>query len=780
MTILRVAAIAAVCLSLVSSAIAQTGAPAVSGQVRSADADAPLRRARIVVIGGRWTSEPYLTDNEGRFRIEVPGAGAPAFTVFVTKGGYVNTVVNIERSRLESPLLVRPQRAAAISGVVVDSMGAPAAGVTVTAARVGGPSTGLGTGAQDSAAPRQYTTTTDDLGEYRLGGLTGGRYEVWGGNTITIIVDVPRVAGSPVVPPIRQDIPPSEKTVLAVETAEEIGGVHLVAPARNAADLALQALRDSGKVPPNANASVLVGSSLRIDPQAGPVFPIKGSATLRGRVLSATRAPIAGATVMVEGLGIVRAVRTDQTGAFTINGVPPGHHTVQANAEGHMPWQYGQGGAGRAGRAVAFAADQTIEGFEMVLPPGRAISGYVVDEHGEAVAGASVQVLQVRYAGGRTIAAAVGLPRTTDDRGRYRLWGLQPGSYLLSVSLTGLVPAGPGHAAYPTIYFPATPTVAAAVPIDAREDATANLALTPLGLSEVRGVARDGDSVLVSGTARLIESRHAGAVSFTPRSASVQMDGSFLIRNVPPGQYVLQVRGDGPGRTGLYGTQELLVGLDPVTVIIPTSYGTNVEGRVVFDGAAERSSFRLATVALDDLARDPTSGVVRFGSNEFFVTGLFGRTSLSLQAPEDWYLKSWTLNGAEVVDTGYDFGAQPREISDSEIVVSRNGAAVTGRAENAAKPVDDYFVVVFPVARELRSPGSRWVKFGRSAMNGEFRVGGLPQGDYLVAAVSQMLGNRDAGEWQNPDLMLQLEARAQRVTLREGQSTTVSLRLIER
>ena len=61
-----------------------------------------------------------------------------------------------------------------------------------------------------------------------------------------------------------------------------------------------------------------------------------------------------------------------------------------------------------------------------------------------------------------------------------------------------------------------------------------------------------------------------------------------------------------------------------------------------------------------------------------------------------------------------------------------------------------------------------------------FAVGGLPAGDYFVAAVSRLQGTRDGGEWQNPDVLLQLEARAERLTLSEGQSRMVTLRLIER
>ena len=70
--------------------------------------------------------------------------------------------------------------------------------------------------------------------------------------------------------------------------------------------------------------------------------------------------------------------------------------------------------------------------------------------------------------------------------------------------------------------------------------------------------------------------------------------------------------------------------------------------------------------------------------------------------------------------------------------------------------------------------------FVRSAFGGEFRVSALPSGDYFVAAVSRLQGSRDGGDWQNPDVLLQLEARAERITVSEGQTANVSLRLIDR
>ena len=778
----------ALCASTVS---AQTG-PVISGQVLAADSDAPLRRARIVVTARPWASEPVLTDNDGRFRVEVPATGPVPFTVTVQKGGYVTAAARMERAAIQAPLLMRLVRGASVSGVVVDQSGAPSVGITVTAKRVS-------SSTADDGLPAEYSSSTDDLGEYRLAGLARGRYEIWAGLSSRIVVQVAPPAGAPKSEPVTREVGGGAKSVIDVNTAEQIGGVSLVAPEENAADAALRALRAAGAVPSDALIGLISGQrGVVIGPPPGPA-PRQGAA-IRGRVLSPTRTPVAGAAVRIEGTGTDQLLRTDAAGAFSISGLRPGQYVLRANADGHMEWHYGQGSPGLAGRPIRLAENQVIESVEIVLPPGRAISGVVVDENGEPLQGARLQALQLRYTGGRLVAAPAGSPRSTDDRGRYRLWGLQSGTYLVSAMVDGLVPAGRGLAAYAPIYFPGTPIVGAAVAVDLREDATANLAFTGTQLAEVRGIARDGDGPLVSGTARLVNSRRSGAVSAVAYAASIQLDGSFVLRNVPPGEYVLQVRGDGPGRTGLYGTEELTVGTESMTVSVKTSYGTDLEGRIIFEGPIEQACApaelrtgianmncqrsvrpRIGAVPLDDRSRDVPSGLVVTDS-DFFITNLFGLTSFAIQGSQgnDWYLKSFTINGTDIADTGFDFGAQRDSIQGSEVVLSRNGAAVSGRAGTAVRAADDYFVVVFPAARTLRFPQSRRVKFVRSEETGAFRVSGLPPGDYFVAAVSRLLGTPEDGEWQDPEVLLQLEPRAERITLAEGQQATVSLRLIER
>jgi protocatechuate 3,4-dioxygenase beta subunit len=750
-------------------ALAQTpGAPTVTGRVISASNNLPLRRTRIEVSSGSWRAAPALTDDTGRFVVEV--GGIAAVTLTATKGGYTVATTTIPRNSLATSLELILPRAAAISGVVVDPKGAPVPGYTVTVRR-------LNANPAQDASPPQFTGVTDDLGEYRVGGLPRGTYDVAAGSLMPVL---------PNTPGFTPEHGLGANVRVMVDTGDELGGVQLVAPAVTGADAVLQGLlREKAGLPP-------------IEPR-NIVLPRGLAASVSGRVLTAARMPIAGATVRVLGPGANVTVRTDENGAYLLRGLRPGRYTVEAAVRDQMVWRHGQDRVGQAGRPVVVATDQAVDGIDVVLPRGRVVRGAVFDEHGEPVQGASIDALQVEFVGDRLVAREVAVQRRTDDRGSYRLWGLYEGTYLIRASWNGVVSGGGTQATYATLYYPGSPTVAEAQRIDLREDATANIVFAPVTLTDVSGIALDGDAQLVAGTARLIEVRQQGLVS-SPRTSTIQPDGTFTIRHVPPGSYVLQVLGDGPGRTGLFSAQEVSVGRTPVRVVMKTSHGTSVEGRLIIEGDPEQvrcnsitvinstgvavqnscgPSFQIVPTALDDRARvEPTMAVI--GSTEFFLTGLFGPTAFNLRRAtgDDWYLKSFTINGIDISDTGFDFGAQPAAITDAQLVLSRNGAEITGRLRDPG--ATSYFVVAFSTSRQARFAYSRRVKFARAGADGSFRIAGLPPGDYFVAAVDSLDGTAEGGEWQNPELLARLEAGAERITVLEGQTQTVSPRLITR
>ncbi|HEX5217291.1 MAG TPA: carboxypeptidase-like regulatory domain-containing protein, partial [Vicinamibacterales bacterium] len=337
-------------LSLAADTLAQTpGAPVISGRVLADGTGIPLRRARIELSSRSWRTE-VLTDDNGRFVADVGGAGA--VTLAITKGGYVAATVVIQRENVSRPIELHLPRGAAISGVVLDMKGAPAAGYPVTIRRVGA-------NPERDGSPAQFTSTTDDRGEYRAGGLPRGTYDVAAGSAATFI------DSKASDPSLRErEIGLGTRVQVQVDTGDELGRVQLVAPALTGGEALVIALRDQAGVPP---------------PGPRNFVPARGAAgTIRGRVLTADRTPVAGATVRVRGsnassnAGAIASLsaRTDEKGAFEVLGLRAGRYTVEASVNGQMVWRHGQDRVGQDGRPIALATDQSVNA-DVILPAAR-------------------------------------------------------------------------------------------------------------------------------------------------------------------------------------------------------------------------------------------------------------------------------------------------------------------------------------------------------------------------------------------------------------------------
>jgi hypothetical protein len=83
-------------------------------------------------------------------------------------------------------------------------------------------------------------------------------------------------------------------------------------------------------------------------------------------------------------------------------------------------------------------------------------------------------------------------------------------------------------------------------------------------------------------------------------------------------------------------------------------------------------------------------------------------------------------------------------------------------------------VVAFPLARENRYSGSRYVRLARPDEQAQFRLGMLPPDDYWIVAVDAL----EDSAVQNPDLLDTLSAAGRRITLRANQRLTTELPLI--
>ena len=127
---------------------------------------------------------------------------------------------------------------------------------------------------------------------------------------------------------------------------------------------------------------------------------------------------------------------TDASGGFSFTGVAPGAYRLIVSPAFHqgryLPAGHGASRPNDAGRTITVRAGEDIRDLTLTLPTGVAIEGRVMDEAGEPLS--RMTVIAARVMAGSDVAQRVGHePATTDDLGRYRIYGLEPGEYVVAV-----------------------------------------------------------------------------------------------------------------------------------------------------------------------------------------------------------------------------------------------------------------------------------------------------------------------------------------------------------
>lgn len=171
--------------------------------------------------------------------------------------------------------------------------------------------------------------------------------------------------------------------------------------------------------------------------QAPPPPPAPGGAkgSITGRVVAEGGQPLASATVVsfrrgAGARGFSVDVATDAEGKFALNNLEDGAYTITAVAPAYVPEEEVMIDPAR--RRYYYPGDAVT----LRMVKGGVITGRVTNADGEPLVNVYVNAVRLRTPDGKPAPGDTGefsfrTPRFTDDRGVYRLYGLQPGAYVV-------------------------------------------------------------------------------------------------------------------------------------------------------------------------------------------------------------------------------------------------------------------------------------------------------------------------------------------------------------
>jgi protocatechuate 3,4-dioxygenase beta subunit len=528
--------------------------------------------------------------------------------------------------------------------------------------------------------------------------------------------------------------------------------------------------------------------------------PQTGTAKLSGRVAASPEGtPLRRAQMTITGTdGRFRsATTTDGEGRYEFKDLPAGRFTVTAAKAGYVQLQYGQRRAFDTGTPVSVADGESLARVDFALPKGSVIVARIVDEFGEPVAGASVQVQRFQWGqdGQRrlnSVSTGVFGLSGTDDHGEIRIFGLMPGEYVLQATLRGApIGIGGGNVAdssegFAATFYPGTLSQNEAQPIavGVGQEISVQFAMVASRLARISGVAVDSEGRPAGGAQITMVTAIGGG--FTSYGAGqVAPDGTFSISGIPPGEHSIRLQLTRTGGGGESASIPVVVAGDVTGLQVNLGAGATISGRVVFDGTSPRTGgppqLRVSAqqanpqqqFAFLGATTDPLANGVVDDEGNFKLAGASGRVFLTVPAPPGWILKSVTIDGEDVTDVPIDLNGRTA-LSDVRLTLTDKLTNISGQvSDGRGQPLNDYVVIVQPADQREPVSAARAIRLARPDTRGRFEVRGLRPGRYVATAIEAI----EQGRQFSPEFQKELRRGAHDFSVREGEAVTLDLKL---
>ena len=487
-------------------------------------------------------------------------------------------------------------------------------------------------------------------------------------------------------------------------------------------------------------------------PSKTPTASISGRVTIDGKGVAGITVVATTSSSPLDNRTIAKTT-TDDEGKYQLTGLAGGQFTIMPLAKAFVVDTIGA--YKQPGQPITVADDEAIAKIDFALVRGGVITGRITDTEGRPVIGERVSVVAADAPDtGRAMTMFDGPRNVTDDRGIYRVYGLGPGNYKVSIGQAAAAGTimGMGGSQYAKTFYPGVAEEAKATIIEINkgtEVSNIDIMVRKSGRGYlVSGRVVDADSrqpvpnVFVAYASVNEGSQQLGAMSFS--GSQTDANGKFRLENVQPGHYAAYMLAVEQG-TSSYSDQTRfdVSEADVSDVEIKIRRGATISGVAVvennFDPAAASVLQTISLVAFSNTK----GGAPSFSRGQINSDGRF---SLAGLAPGKVHINMMGFptppKGLTLVRTEVDGIEQPEgievnagaQITGVRLVFAYGTGSIRGeiKAEGGVLPAD--LTLIVRSATGGPRPFSSTVD-----ARGRFVVENIPPGTYELSLVTRGL-----------------------------------------
>jgi hypothetical protein len=452
------------------------------------------------------------------------------------------------------------------------------------------------------------------------------------------------------------------------------------------------------------------------------------------------------------------STRTNGFGVFTFSPVPGGAYLVTASRRGFAPVQYGQKRWKASGIPI-FVEENSTATFVIRMPRFAAIQGTVLDDNEVGLQDHDVAVY-------RNTRPPQQLTRVkTDDRGMFRLSGLDPGAYLVRA----LAKKDEDGAYLPTFYRD-TAAVEEAYTITLDLDREVEKIDIHPALGKLYTISGQATSSNFSSVTLTLVSDMGSETAVTESS------GAFQFNPMPPGQYELYAQAINNTRVRmgpeaaylpvvLDRDRDLRIGLRPMPTVVISFEDS--KGQPISDVRSIQLVARKK-----DLSGDGKPEALKLGAGPIQL--MPGRWDVAVAPTAAFYVSSFTSPGSEGPDRAHPEGWNEIVLAGGSnaavpvrFTLSRSPGALHGAVKSASEPAigAPVFLEAYDLPANKRLGDLRAT---RTDIRGQYHFYGLAPGGYRVLS---------SYDFQMPDPLDMTGANAQTLRIEEGKDLPTDLDL---